>query len=138
MPDLSTLASPAAIADPVKLPAVAKAAPAEGRVLVRSGRTLVFNRVAKTGSQSITELLMKLRGKNGIQPKVLIHEVELLMEPPEKVAEFVGQVDARTAPTAWVKHYNFVDFERYGAGWTPTYINIVRDPVERVRMRNLT
>ena len=83
-------------------------------------------------SQSITELLVRLQPKNGIEPKVLIQKVELLMEPPERVAEFVGLVDGRSEPTAWVKHYNFVDFSKYGSDWTPTYINIVRDPVERV------
>ena len=53
------------------------------------------------------------------------------------IADFVRQVDAKQRPGAWVRHYSFVDFEKYGSFWTPTYINMVRDPVERVRTRTL-
>ena len=31
-----------------------------------------------------------------------------------------------------MKHYNFVDFSRFGSAWSPTYFNVVRDPVDRV------
>ncbi len=44
----------------LRLPAVVRAMPERGAVLVRSGRALVFNRVAKTGSQSIIELMVQL------------------------------------------------------------------------------
>ncbi len=52
------------------------------------------------------------------------------------MAEFVHQVDSEAArgATAWVRHYNFPDFERFDAEWTPVHVNIVRDPVERVRI----
>ena len=50
------------------------------------------------------------------------------------VADFVAAVDGSSADSAWVKHYNFVDFPRFGSAWTPTYFNVVRDPVERVHI----
>ena len=50
------------------------------------------------------------------------------------VADFVAAVDGSSADSAWVKHYNFVDFSRFGSAWSPTYFNVVRDPVERVKM----
>ncbi len=145
----------------LRLPAVVKPMPA-GRgvpLLVRSGKTVVFNRVAKTGSQSIAELLVQLKKRNKVEPRVLIHAVEELRQPMNmvekkirkekqtelcdlvvfflfQVAEFVHQVDSEAArgATAWVRHYNFPDFERFDAEWTPVHVNIVRDPVERVRI----
>ena len=44
----------------------------------------------------------------------------------------MAAVDGASADSAWVKHYNFVDFSRFGSAWSPTYFNIVRDPIERV------
>ena len=50
------------------------------------------------------------------------------------VADFVAAVDGFSADSAWVKHYNFVDFSHFGSAWSPTYFNVVRDPVERVKI----
>lgn len=55
------------------------------------------------------------------------------MEPPQMVADFVLRVDETPEPSAFIRHYNFVDMERYGAVWNPMYINIVRDPIDKVR-----
>ena len=56
------------------------------------------------------------------------------MEPPQLVGEFVGQIDSAEQPSAWVRHYNFVDMTRYGALWNPLYFNVVRDPIDKVIM----
>ena len=58
-----------------RLPVIVKCFPQFGRVFIRSSKTLVFNRIAKTGSQSITELLVQLQKKNGVEPRVIIKEV---------------------------------------------------------------
>ena len=52
------------------------------------------------------------------------------------MSKFVGLIDASASrrDAAYIRHYNFADFERMGAQWEPIYINIVRDPVEKVRI----
>ncbi len=116
----------------VRLPVLIKSLEGTGQILVRSAKTLIFNRLAKTGSQALSELLVQLSERNGFKTNVLLHRVEHLMEPPEIVAQFVQKVESEMMPTAWVKHYNFVNFEEFGGQWMPQYINIVRDPIERV------
>ena len=118
--------------DKVKLPVIIKTSSAHGLLFVRSSKTLVFNRVAKTGSQSITELLVQLESKTGIKPVIAVQDVEYLLESHDEVAKFVAQVDQETIPSAYVKHFNFVNFLQYGALNSPLYINMVRHPVERV------
>jgi len=105
-------------------------------LLVRDGRALIFNRVAKTGSQSITQLLTKLEKRHDFQSQIIIESnVERLFEAPKILADFVAVVDRKslTGSFAFVKHVNFVDFDKYGAQWSPLYLNMVRHPVERVR-----
>eukprot|EP00095_Tigriopus_kingsejongensis_P009155 maker-scaffold798_size95657-snap-gene-0.19 protein:Tk09155 transcript:maker-scaffold798_size95657-snap-gene-0.19-mRNA-1 annotation:"GK19630" len=116
----------------LRLPVVIRTFPKLGRVLVRNGKTLIFNRIAKTGSQSITELLMQLKKRNGIKLEVVLRQVEYLLEPPQMVSSFVEQIDGTSEAKAWVRHYNFFDMTEYGARWNPIYINMVRDPVDRV------
>ena len=35
-------------------------------------------------------------------------------------------------PTIWIRHYPFLDFSHFHYKWRPTYINIVREPIEKV------
>ncbi len=124
---------------PHRLPVFIATQPDVGRVIVRSAKTLIFNRVAKTGSQSFAELLVQLekQRQNGVETKIMLSQgLEQLMEPPALVADFVAAVDGGASDAAWVRHYNFVNFERFGSLWTPNYINIVRHPVDRVTTRN--
>ena len=54
------------------------------------------------------------------------------MEPGVRVAEVVRKVSSVTEPRVWIRHYNFVDFQKYGSDWSPDWFNMVRDPVDRV------
>ena len=130
--DLSRISQVAEGGSDMKLPVAIKIDENEGRIYARPSKTIIFNRIAKTGSQSIIELLVQLEAKNGIKPSIQIRQIEHLMEPPELVANFVGSVDRASSPAAVIRHYNFVDFERYGGIWTPDYINIVRDPIDKI------
>ena len=118
---------------PFKLPMKIRMIPGLGRIVVRSAKTLVFNRIAKTGSQSFIELLVQLERRNGIRPVIQLRQVEHLMEPPNMIGEFVGKIDETPDHAAYIRHYNFVDMEKYGAVWNPTYINVVRDPIDKVK-----
>eukprot|EP00096_Caligus_rogercresseyi_P005346 TRINITY_DN2062_c0_g1_i1.p1 TRINITY_DN2062_c0_g1~~TRINITY_DN2062_c0_g1_i1.p1 ORF type:complete len:559 (-),score=52.45 TRINITY_DN2062_c0_g1_i1:143-1819(-) len=99
---------------------------------IRSNQIFVFNRIAKTGSQSITQLLISLKPDTGVDVKVDLRPTESLMEPFNFVKAFTQMVSEAYAPTVFVRHYNFVDFGLYGNDWSPIYINIVRNPIERV------
>ena len=58
---------------------------------------------------------------------------EFLLEPPDMVAQTVEKVLSTTQPSVWIRHYNFVDFERFGSDWSPDWFTLVRHPVDRVR-----
>lgn len=120
------------IEEDMKLPVIIKVDAELGALLVRTSKTVIFNRIAKTGSQSITELLVQLEKETGIKPNIVIKGTEYLLEPPDMVASVVEMVDSDPMPMAYVRHYNFVNFYQFGAFYSPTYINMVRHPVERV------
>ncbi|XP_040580410.1 uncharacterized protein [Lepeophtheirus salmonis] len=101
-------------------------------LFLRSNNIYMFNRVAKTGSQSITQLLVALKPESGVDVQIDKRPVEFLMESYDAVKNFLSIIDRETKPTVFVRHYNFVDFTKYGYSWTPIYINMVRDPIERV------
>lgn len=69
------------------------------------------------------------------QVRLEMLQKEFLLEPIEVVAQTVDKVLGMTQPSVWIRHYNFVDFQRFGSpgGWRPDWFNVVRDPIERVR-----
>ncbi len=76
----------------LRLPVLVVPSPnASGSLLVRSSKTLVFNRIAKTGSQAMTELLVQLgqmkkeAGSNEMRVEVVLSSVEELRQEPDEV-----------------------------------------------------
>ena len=53
----------------------------------------MFNRIAKTGSQSFIELLVQLEKRNGVMTRIELSQIEQLMDPPSWVAEYVVKVE---------------------------------------------
>ena len=39
---------------------------------------------------------------------------------------------SNNVPTVWVQHYPFLNISQFAYKWRPNYINIVRDPIEKV------
>ena len=39
---------------------------------------------------------------------------------------------SNNVPAVWVQHYPFLNFSQFDYKWRPNYINIVRDPIEKV------
>ena len=103
----------------------------EGRVAVTSSRVLLFNRVAKVGSQSLIKLMVELSNKRGFTVNVDQRTVEQYNSPPWEQLQLAETLTSFTKPTVWVRHYNFLDFDSFGLA-SPKWINLVRDPVERV------
>jgi len=103
----------------------------EGRVAVTSSRVLLFNRVAKVGSQSLIRLMVELSQTRGYHVSVDQRTVEQYNSPPWEQLQLAETLTSFTMPTVWVRHYNFLDFDSFGLA-SPKWVNLVRDPVERV------
>ncbi|XP_045120608.1 heparan sulfate 2-O-sulfotransferase pipe-like isoform X2 [Portunus trituberculatus] len=94
--------------------------------------TLVFNRVPKVGSQSTMELLRTLSYKNGFTfHKDRPQKVENIKLTEREQKRLVQLVDVFRPPSVYVKHVCYINFTTFNIT-QPIYINMVRDPVERV------
>lgn len=93
---------------------------------------LVFNRVPKTGSVQLIELMRKL-GK--------VHNYDVEVDPQNggirplldayEEKELIDNIESLDDGTVFVSHVNYLNFTKYGVS-RPIYVNMVRDPVERV------
>ncbi|KAL1429459.1 hypothetical protein MTO96_016299 [Rhipicephalus appendiculatus] len=45
--------------------------------------------------------------------------------------EFMKEVMSAKAPSSYDRHVYFLDFEQFGTA-NPTYVNMIREPVERI------
>ena len=102
-----------------------------GRLSIVSSNLLMFNRVAKVGSQSLIKLLFKLNTNKKYDVHVDVRTEEEYNVPPWEQFQMAESLSSKTMPLVWVRHFNFLDFDALGLA-SPTWINIVRDPVERV------
>lgn len=94
--------------------------------------TLMFNRVPKVGSQSTMELLRTLSYKNGFTfHKDRPQKVENIKLTPREQKRLVQLVDVFRPPSVYVKHVCYINFTTFKLT-QPIYVNMVRDPVERV------
>ncbi|CAG9088257.1 unnamed protein product [Plutella xylostella] len=99
----------------------------------RAGMELLFfNRVPKVGSQTFMELLRRLalRNKFGFH-RDTVQRVETIRLAPADQQALAGHVAAHDPPDSYIKHVCYTNFTRYGYP-APIYVNVVRDPVERV------
>lgn len=93
---------------------------------------LFFNRVPKVGSQTTMELIRLLSLKNDFSfHKDRTQKVENIKLTHNEEKWLVNMVDYFTPASAYIKHVCFVDFSRHNNS-IPIYVNMVRDPVERV------
>ncbi|XP_026473237.1 heparan sulfate 2-O-sulfotransferase pipe [Ctenocephalides felis] len=93
---------------------------------------IFFNRVPKVGSQTFMELLRRLSIRNSFTfHKDRVQRVETIRLATPDQQELAAIVAGLEAPSVYVKHVCFTNFTRWGLP-QPIYVNIVRDPVERV------
>eukprot|EP00096_Caligus_rogercresseyi_P013506 TRINITY_DN613_c0_g1_i5.p1 TRINITY_DN613_c0_g1~~TRINITY_DN613_c0_g1_i5.p1 ORF type:complete len:362 (+),score=70.11 TRINITY_DN613_c0_g1_i5:37-1122(+) len=93
---------------------------------------LFFNRVPKVGSQTTMELLKSLSIKNNFHyHKDRTQKVEMIKLSNNEEKWLANLVNYFEPPSVYVKHTCFVDFPKYNLPM-PIYVNMVRDPVERV------
>ncbi|CAG4947257.1 unnamed protein product [Parnassius apollo] len=93
---------------------------------------LFFNRVPKVGSQTFMELLRRLAIRNQFGfHRDAVQRVETIRLAPADQQILVSLVSAHTPPASYIKHVCYTNFTRFGYP-SPIYVNVVRDPVERV------
>ncbi|XP_013171987.1 PREDICTED: heparan sulfate 2-O-sulfotransferase pipe [Papilio xuthus] len=93
---------------------------------------LFFNRVPKVGSQTFMELLRRLAIRNQFGfHRDAVQRVETIRLAPADQQVLVSVVSAHTPPASYIKHVCYTNFTRFGYP-SPIYVNVVRDPVERV------
>ena len=104
------------------------------RLFLKPAKMLYYNRIAKTGSISIVDLMRKLGKKNGFSVEFKARRNELVTD------DLAGQkIEADNLlksffPAIFVRHYSFIEFAKFGGydEWRPDWFNIVRHPVEKV------
>ncbi|KAK9309271.1 hypothetical protein QLX08_001020 [Tetragonisca angustula] len=93
---------------------------------------LFFNRVPKVGSQTFMELLRRLSMRNGFSfNRDRVQRVETIRLAPIEQLQLARMVSSYSEPSVYIKHVCFTNFTEFNLP-QPIYINIVRDPVERV------
>jgi len=93
---------------------------------------LFFNRVPKVGSQTTMELLKSLSLKNKFHyHKDRTQKVETIKLTVSEERKLSQLVNTFSPPSVYVKHVCFSNFSRFDLDM-PIYVNMVRDPVERV------
>nr|XP_014280499.1 heparan sulfate 2-O-sulfotransferase pipe [Halyomorpha halys] len=91
-----------------------------------------FNRVPKVGSQTFMELLRHLAMKNDFGfHRDHIQRVETIRLAPAEQLGLAAMINSYSTPSVYVKHICFINFTQYSLP-EPIYVNLVRDPVERV------
>lgn len=93
---------------------------------------LFFNRVPKVGSQTFMELLRRLSIRNEFTfHRDAVQRVETIRLAPPQQQELAEMIAELPTPSVYVKHVCYTNFTRYNLP-TPIYVNLVRDPIERV------
>ncbi|XP_067647741.1 heparan sulfate 2-O-sulfotransferase pipe isoform X5 [Eurosta solidaginis] len=93
---------------------------------------LFFNRCAKVGSEALLELFNKMEEFNNLNmERDGLHKAtkrQLTRSEQRQLAETISEF---SDGSVYIEHVNWIDFEEFDLP-KPVYINLVRDPVERV------
>ncbi|KAH8261599.1 hypothetical protein KR044_012121, partial [Drosophila immigrans] len=93
---------------------------------------VLFNRIEKVGSQSMTKLLAKLGKLNGFMTyRNVISAPKKSIKSFEDEAEEANDMMDLTDPGAYVEHTNWINFTAHDLP-RPIYINLVRHPIQKV------
>lgn len=95
---------------------------------------IIYNRVPKTASTSFTNIAYDLCGKNRYH---VLHINTTKNNPVMSIQDQVRFVKNVTEwremkPAFYHGHVSFLDFTKFGVKKKPIYINVVRDPIERL------
>lgn len=95
---------------------------------------IIYNRVPKTASTSFTNIAYDLCGKNHYH---VLHINTTKNNPVMSIQDQVRFVKNVTEwremkPAFYHGHVSFLDFTKFGVKKKPIYINVIRDPIERL------
>lgn len=93
-----------------------------------------FNRVPKVGSQTLMELMIRLSKRNGFEwHRDRPSRIETIVLGEKDENELIDEIKSINGPATYSKHVAYVNFTKHGgASDRPIYINLVRDPIERL------
>lgn len=93
---------------------------------------ILFNRVAKSGSEAMIQLIYKLSKLN---------QYEVRRNKPKKYhnriwniqnqKQLINYIIKLKEPSIYIEHVNFINFTLFNLP-KPIYINMIRDPIERI------
>eukprot|EP00794_Sanderia_malayensis_P016017 gene16017-17634_t len=94
---------------------------------------VLYNRVPKTGSTSFMKVIYQLAPVNRFNTLyVNVTAKKRVMNLAAQVVFVRNITEWRTKPAFYHGHFPYLNFARYGSNLTPIYINMVRDPIERM------
>jgi hypothetical protein len=95
-------------------------------------KVVVYNRVPKCGSQTMSMLVNQLSRKNGFLSKAVFEAGETPDRTTTQQKAFMGELKgySKDQKVLYTRHQYFIDFDQFE--WAdPVYINLIRDPVDR-------
>ena len=96
-----------------------------------------INRVAKTGTRTIFHLLNVLKKRLGFNLDVPYYVRETLHDDENGIMKEINQILlAQNNANVRMRHYSFINFENFGIRWNPYWFSLIRDPIERVKIKD--
>ncbi|XP_050742005.1 heparan sulfate 2-O-sulfotransferase pipe isoform X8 [Drosophila biarmipes] len=93
---------------------------------------IFYNRLEKTGSQSMTRLLKHLGDLHGFSTfRNIVRPSRPMTDSDEDERDLVDQLFELGEYGAYVEHANWVNFTKHGSP-RPIYMNMIRDPIQKV------
>ncbi|KAA8578661.1 hypothetical protein FQN60_002560, partial [Etheostoma spectabile] len=94
---------------------------------------IIYNRVPKTASTSFTHIAYDCAGRTTTTSCTSHHQEHPVMSIQDQV-RFVKNVTEwrEMKPAFYHGHVSFLDFTKFGVKRKPIYINVIRDPIERL------
>lgn len=101
--------------------------------LTKNGKlknVVIYNRVPKCGSTTMTSLIYKLRKRNNYLALITVSGAYYhLSKPDQRSLGYFFKAANERAKTMYIKHQYFVNFNQTNMP-QPMYVNLMRDPVE--------
>ena len=115
------------------LPFIIDGIPSQKRIMITQSRILYFQRIAKTGSRTFIQILRNLGTNLGYFVDVPSYKAEMMGADENEIKKEIKNIlVSHRDSVVRSRHFNFIDFEKYGVEWNPHWFSVVRDPVERV------
>uniref|UniRef100_H2ZJG2 Sulfotransferase n=1 Tax=Ciona savignyi TaxID=51511 RepID=H2ZJG2_CIOSA len=100
------------------------------RIEEKDRNYIIYNRVPKCGSMSLTTLCYRLGAANGFKVASPYEDGEKPNKNEEDQMHFVNFLHEQRPGYMYIRHQYFIDFTKFGKK-QPIYVNMIRDPVER-------